>query len=79
MISDRTTAEKFSRLVLDVSSILNESAALVAASDCPDHEKAQCYKVLGQLLGTIGIDVLNPIYRIHPGIKPPDYPLPEEL
>lgn len=67
------------QLMLPVSSILHESAAVVAASDCPDQEKAQCYKVLGQLLGTIGIDVLNRLYRIHPGIKPPDYPLPEEL
>ncbi len=79
MITDRPTAEKISQIMLEVSSLLNEAAAVMASSNCSDEEKIALYKYVGQLMGTIGLDVLNKIYRTHPAIKPPDYVLPEQL
>ncbi|MGP0172820.1 hypothetical protein ACSVIJ_13170 [Pseudomonas sp. NCHU5208] len=75
MIQDKAIAEKVSQLVLDASGKLNESINLVA-TNCSEEEVAEYVMVVGQLMGSIGIDILNKIYRAHPSIKPEDYYLP---
>jgi len=79
MFKDKETANRISKIMLNVSEMLDESAALIEATDCSADEKAAYYKTVGQLMGIIGIDVLNNIYRIHADIKPEEYLLPEDF
>lgn len=78
MFENKEIACHINEVMLKVSSLLDESVALVAASNCHDEEKVKYYNIVGQIMGIIGIDVLNNIYRIHSDIKPSDYFLPED-
>jgi hypothetical protein len=35
-------------------------------------------RVVGQVMGTLATELLNPLFREHPSIKPEEYYLPEE-
>jgi hypothetical protein len=73
IVSDKSTAEDISKIMLEVCGLLNESAKVMADSKCSDDEKSTYYKLAGQLLGVIGLDVLHVIYCAYPDIKPKDW------
>ena len=69
MIKDKKTAEKVSRLLLNCCSDLDQSVSLVLES-C-DKEEFQEYRMtIGDVMGTIFLDILDPIYKLHPELKP---------
>ncbi len=75
MFNDKNIAEMVSQLVLDASGKLDESVFIVA-QNCSEAEAAEYANLIGGLMFTIGIDILNKIYKAHPDIKPEDYYLP---
>ena len=76
MISDKNAARQVSEVMLTVSGLLDGSVATMMASGCTDEEKsAYCAKV-GKIMGLIGLDVLNHLYRQHADLKPAEYYLP---
>jgi hypothetical protein len=77
MITNFETAQKINAILLEVSGILDESVGTMVDSDCPDSEKSKYMQIVGELLGIIGLDVLNLLYREHPQLKPEDYYLPD--
>lgn len=77
MITNLDAAKKINALLLEVSGILDESVGVMVDSDCPDAEKSKYMQIVGELLGVIGLDVLNSLYREHPQLKPEDYFLPD--
>ena len=72
MISDPTTAGQISKTMLEVSSKIDESIALVRAN-CQDHEFQEYRKAAGRILGEILLEVLNPLYKQHSALKPPGF------
>lgn len=75
MFSDREVSKKISELLLEVSGLLDESVGIAVAGGAGE-EASEYMKIVGGLLGVIGVDVLNEIYRSHPSLKPVDYYLP---
>ncbi len=68
MISDPAAARRISSLMLDVSRRLDDSIYDVMASSPDNVEKYK--RVIGALLRNIPLEVLNPLYKTHPDIKP---------
>ena len=69
MISDPAIASKISNMMLEIGAGLDASVTLVQEG-CPESE-FQAYRfVAAQLMSTILLDVMNPIYKIHPVLKP---------
>ncbi|WP_395641747.1 hypothetical protein [Rudaea sp.] len=68
MISDVVVARRISDLMLDVSGKLNDSILDVVRSSPEDAENYK--RAIGFLLGGILLDVLNPLYKAHPDLKP---------
>lgn len=79
MIADKSLAEKISALMLEASGALNEAAQLVVSSGCGEDEKRSLFVAIGGAMGQIGTEVLNPLYRAHPDLKPVDFMLPEDF
>jgi hypothetical protein len=75
MIKNKAVAEKISAIMLEISGQLDESVAYVG-ENCNEDELQSYTKVIGEIMGTIGIDILNKIYREFPEIKPEEYYLP---
>lgn len=69
MISDPQIATQISRLMLDIFRQVDESLALVRER-CPPEEVAAYQKATGLVAGPIVMDVLEPLYRRHPELKP---------
>ena len=69
MIQDKETASKINDLMLEFSKKLNESALLVQ-QDCPDPEFQNYKKAVGYIMGRMFMDVMRPIYKDHPDLKP---------
>lgn len=77
MIREKVVAEKISSLVLQCGRELDESVALVKES-CSDEEFSTYRKAIGKIMGELLIEVMNPLYKLHPEIKPPDLYIPED-
>ena len=70
MIKDPSIARQISDLMLEFSERINESILTVQEQCSPGEFKAYILaasKVLGEVL----LEVMNPLYAEHPGIKPP--------
>ena len=78
MFRNQHLAEQVRDIMLEVSSRLDQSVALVR-NEGTTEEIEQYRRCVGQLLGTIGLDVLNEIFRRHAELKPPGYMLPEDF
>lgn len=77
---DLKTSGQICKRMLEVSGLLDEVAMLVAESQgCLADEKDAYLKTIGKLMGIIGIDVLNGIFRTYPELKPEDYYLPPDV
>lgn len=72
MISDPQLASHISRLMLDIFRQIDESLATVR-EQCPPEEVAAYQKATGLVAGPIVMDVLEPLYRRHPELKPANW------
>jgi hypothetical protein len=72
MISNSATARQISELMLDIFRRADESIAAVKES-CPPEEAAAYQKAIGRVVGPIVMDVLEPLYEKHPGLKPSNW------
>lgn len=79
MISNKAVAQQVGALMLEASGALNEAAAIMAGSDCSEEEKRTLFLATGRAMGEIVTGVLNPLYRSHPELQPPDFMLPEDF
>ena len=69
MIHDKKVAEQINAVMLKAQVEINNSIFLVKDNCSPEEFEAYrrgCAKVLGYIL----LDVLNPIYALHPDLKP---------
>lgn len=69
MIKDKDVAQKISLLMLDIGAHINESIAL-AKDHCSKEEFEAYRKVAGKVMGEILLEIMNPIYKAHPDLKP---------
>jgi hypothetical protein len=69
MISRPDVAERVSALMLELGAKLDDSVREVGDS-CSDEEFSRYRQAVGNIMGTILLDVLNPIYAAHPRLKP---------
>ncbi|MBN6100593.1 hypothetical protein JR064_00230 [Xanthomonas sp. CFBP 8703] len=77
MISDQDTAEKICNKILNANASLDEAIAL--AMDAASEEEAKRIRqVIGRISGELLLNLLNPLYREHPSIKPDGFFLPED-
>jgi len=69
MIKNKETAKQISDLMLEIGSKLNQYAVLVRDT-CEANEFDAYREVIGQLMGTMFLDVMKPLYSVHPELKP---------
>lgn len=67
----RDVAETINQLMLEYGAKLNESVRLVMESSSAG--ELEGYRAaVGQIMGTMLLDIMEPIYREHPDLKPPE-------
>ena len=72
MIHNRDVAKRVSELMLDCSTRLNESITLVR-DEC-DPEEFKAYRLaVGKVMAEILLEALNPLFEVHPELKPPGW------
>jgi hypothetical protein len=76
MIKDKEIAQNISKLMLDISGRLNDSLYEVQEK-CSKEEFEKYRRGVAYILAYIATEVLNPLYRVHPEIKPEEYYLPD--
>jgi len=65
----RDVAEAINKLMLDYGAKLDDSVKLVLES-CTQPEFEAYRTAVGQIMGTMLLDVMDPIYREYPELKP---------
>lgn len=65
----KEVAEAINKLMLEYGAKLDDSVRLVMES-CSQPEFESYRAAVGQIMGTMLLDVMNPIYREHPDLKP---------
>jgi hypothetical protein len=68
VIKNLDTAKQVSELMLDIGARLNQSVFLVQERSSAE-EFGLYRRAVGGIMGEI-LEVLNPLYREHPGLKP---------
>ena len=66
----KPTAATVSAMFLDITAQLDDSVGLVQSTS-PTKEFEVCRAASGEILGTILLEILNPLYLEHPELKPP--------
>jgi hypothetical protein len=67
----KDVAEIINRLMLEYGAKLDSSVKLVM--DTSGAEEFDAYRnAVGQIMGTMLLDIMNPIYREYPELKPPE-------
>jgi hypothetical protein len=69
MISDEEIAKNVSDLMLEFAARLNASTAVVR-DRCPTEEFHKYRRAVGQVMGDMLLEIMNPIYQRHPKLKP---------
>ncbi len=69
MINDKDIAKEVNNLMLEYQSKLSESVAIVR-DNCNEKEVYDYRKAVGNILGNMITQVMNPIYKEHPDLKP---------
>ena len=69
MVSDAAIARQINDLMLDLFHRVEESVCEVK-EQCPAHESEAYIKATAPVVGAIVMDVLEPLYRQHPELKP---------
>ncbi len=71
MISNKATARKVEKTMWRCSAELNESIRLVRDT-CPEAEFKAYRKTIGNIMGAIYLDVMQPIHQRFPDLEPED-------
>jgi hypothetical protein len=69
MISNKQIASEVSGRILEVNRLLNEVVAL-AQGGCSPEELSALKLAVGRVLGELLVEMANPLYQAHPGLKP---------
>jgi hypothetical protein len=69
MIKNREIAEKISALMLQLGAEIDNSIALVKGN-CTEEEFVTYRKGAGKVMADILLEIMNPIYDVHPDLKP---------
>ena len=69
MIEKKGIAQEISKLMLDYGAKLNASVALVQ-QECGVKEFEAYRNAVSKIMADMLLDVMNPLYRRHPEIKP---------
>jgi hypothetical protein len=69
MLSNKDTAFQVEKMLRECSATLNESVRHVMET-CPEDEFKAYRRVIGQIMGAIYLDVVQPIHRQYPDLEP---------
>jgi len=69
MIKDKDIACEINELMLEYSKKIDATIAQVQSS-CSNEEFEKYRKASGVVLGNILLEIMNPIYKEHPDLKP---------
>jgi hypothetical protein len=69
IILDKEIASQVNELMLEYSAKLDQSLKTVM-DNCSAQEFKSYRDAVGQLMGIMLLDVMNPIYKQHPDLKP---------
>ncbi|WP_373877500.1 hypothetical protein, partial [Escherichia fergusonii] len=69
MFKDKTLAADISALMLNIGSQLDASVLYVQQA-CDESELNIYRSAVGEIMGRMLIDIMNPIYKQHPELKP---------
>jgi len=72
MIADPTAAKHVSDAMAEIFRVLDESYQQVEITGSPQ-DIAAYKRVIGHILSPVFVEVLNPLYRQHPALKPSDW------
>jgi hypothetical protein len=70
MILRKDIAKQVSQLMLEYAARLDASVALVQ-SECSPDELAVYRLAVGTVMGDMLLEIMNPLYKMHPDLKPP--------
>jgi hypothetical protein len=65
----KETAEAVSKLMLEYGAKLDDSVRIVMES-CSKEDFQTYRRAVGKVMGTMLTEIMNPIYREHPDLKP---------
>ena len=69
MIEKKEIAAQISALMLEYGAKLDASVALVR-DHCSENELKEYRRAVGEVMGTMLLEIMNPLYRQHPELKP---------
>jgi hypothetical protein len=69
MIESAEVAEQINSLMLEYGQKLDASVQLVKEK-CSEEELRTYRKAVGEVMGLILLDIMNPLYAKHPDLKP---------
>jgi len=69
MLSNKDTAAEVEKMMRQCSATLNESIRRVMET-CPDEEFKAYRRVIAQVMGSIYLDVMQPIHHRYPDLEP---------
>lgn len=71
MIKDESIAKEVSELMLEFGARLD--ASLIAAQPQLSEDEFHWYRrAVGHVLAPMLLEIMNPLYRVHPDLKPPE-------
>jgi type II secretory pathway component PulF len=68
---DKAIAKQISALMLEYGAKLDESISLVMAH-CTEDELKRYRQSVGHILGYMLLEIMNPLYKEYPDLKPPE-------
>ncbi|HKT67625.1 hypothetical protein [Burkholderia sp. 22313] len=71
MIEDQRIAGTLNDMILSMGTQLDQSLRQVDEA-CPRHAFIAYREFVSQVLTTMRVDFMNPLYARHPDLKPPD-------
>lgn len=75
MTADKDLAEKVSKKILEINHLMSEAIGMVVEHGSANEKSAFC-EAAGVVLGEMLINIMNPLYRKHPDLKPPELYIP---
>jgi hypothetical protein len=73
MIKNQDVAKQISDLMVELSQRINDSIILVQEK-CSEEEFVTYRRAAAQVLGGIYLDIMTPVYLLHPSLKPEGLP-----
>lgn len=70
-MKNKALSEDLSRRLLEVSRQLDDSVA-VAQAQCSEEEFNEYRRQIGMLMANLYADILRPLWKEHPDLKPPE-------